>query len=160
MATSEWQATANCTPSCRGAYGGPLTMIKHNSDPLIHKRVRSSAKPSHYPLASSHCWLVSAALSTKPGSFASDVSQAWCTTASSPSRRETFQVASSASPQAEASKTALSLAILSARVAQAPATMTASHARVTSSRSVAMSAVSRAKHYAKKAEEGRLQGAQ
>jgi hypothetical protein len=55
IATSVWQATGNHIPSCRGPCSGVPTIVKHNSDSLMHKRVSSLSRPSHYPSASSHC---------------------------------------------------------------------------------------------------------
>jgi hypothetical protein len=56
----------------QGARCGVLTMVKHNSDPLIYRRVSSSTRASHYPLASPHHRSASVALSVKLMSFASD----------------------------------------------------------------------------------------
>jgi hypothetical protein len=41
MATSVWQAAANCITSCRGPGGGVLVMVMHSSEPLRLRRVSS-----------------------------------------------------------------------------------------------------------------------
>jgi hypothetical protein len=85
-------------------------MARHNSDPLICRRVISSTRASHYLSASSHHRSASIAMLDKSKSFASAMSLVWLMSESSPSRRATFLTSSLASPRAEASEVALSWA--------------------------------------------------
>jgi hypothetical protein len=49
-AASAYRATAERIPSCRGARRRELVTVMHNSEPMILRRVSSSARRPHYSL--------------------------------------------------------------------------------------------------------------
>jgi hypothetical protein len=121
-----------------GAYGGALTMIKHILDPIIHKSVSSSARPSHSPSASSHHR---------------------CRLPCQPNTRASFQLCPRPGMQLQAHpREGRPYELLWQHPCKQK--LARRHFPGPSSRSLAMSVATRAKCYTKKAEEGGCQGAQ
>jgi hypothetical protein len=72
----------------RGGKGA--TMVRHNLNHQVCRRVSSSTRSSHYLSASSRHRLALIALSDTPWKFASAMSRVWCASMNSPSRRATL----------------------------------------------------------------------